>query len=714
MKKAEIEKLLVVKKSYVTVQMAWEMRYSKAQRNPFVKKCLTDNDPEFENKCVQLAEELKVPVKTVENTVIASILHQHKKYHTVDAPTLFGVFAASLDWADNADKLFEKFLDSDNNRWMSWEHATSREGRRWMKIKALLCLDDEEVQYLDCYQHPWPMICLPNKTTPWSDGHLIAKEIPNSRRSGVNPGCPCYDLDRANRVAFTFDYYLWDNFEYKFSVRKYDGEAKFHQAAAQQQLKLDRLTKIMEEFRLNGVTEFFFTHFYDERLRSYCRGWQANEQGNALDKALLLFAKKEKLTPDGMKGLMIHIANTLNPKVEVNGVKKRLDKFDFETRIQWVKDHDAELEKICKETYIRAEYPKGYQEQYTAEDAYAAFSAIHWLREAQKGNPVPVIVHLDAVNQGIQLQAIITSDDKIMRLSCVIGQIRNDFYIWIAEKLGLSEEERQLIKDGFKPLMYGGSTAVKELWGDELYNKFWDLVYKEHLATFQLVRQFPTQYNTEWTEICWTLPDGGRTRVLPKQKMSYEAEIFGYTFTGTYEKKGVPNDRVCSLGPNIIHSIDGFTKREMSSRCDFDPDTKELIKQYLANPWIEVWDFESRDKDKELKKLLDLGAEFNYYSFHILDLIDAHNISVVPKNILQMFMDELPEKDFQITCIHDSFGCHPNYSFDLMQQYRYCLYHLGMSNILEHIADELNITLDIPHKNVYLMEEILNGKFALC
>jgi len=196
--------------------------------------------------------------------------------------------------------------------------------------------------------------------------------------------------------------------------------------------------------------------------------------------------------------------------------------------------------------------------------------------------------------------------------------------------------------------------------------------------------------------------------------MSYEAEIFGYTFTGTYEKKGVPNDRVCSLGPNIIHSIDGFTKREMSSRCDFDPDTKELIKQYLANPWIEVWDFESRDKDKELKKLLDLGAEFNYYSFHILDLLDAHNISVVPKNILQMFVDELPEKDFQITCIHDSFGCHPNYSFDLMQQYRYCLYHLGMSNILEHIADELNITLDIPHKNVYLMEEILNGKFALC
>ena len=49
-----------------------------------------------------------------------------------------------------------------------------------------------------------------------------------------------------------------------------------------------------------------------------------------------------------------------------------------------------------------------------------------------------------------------------------------------------------------------------------------------------------------------------------------------------------------------------------------------------------------------------------------------------------------------------------------MQQYRYCLYHLGMSNMLQHIANELNIKLDVPAKNPYLMEEVLNGKFALC
>ena len=419
------------------------------------------------------------------------------------------------------------------------------------------------------------------------------------------------------RTGFCFDDYLLDNITYLFSVKKYTTKDKFMEAMAQMALKFERLEQIRKEFKLNGVTEFFFTHFYDERLRSYCRGWQANEQGTAIDKAMLNFSKKEVLTPDGFKGLKIHIANSINPKVEVDGVKKRLDKFDLDTRIQWVDDHDADLEKICFETYENTEYPIGYQTQYKAEDAYAAFSAIHWLREAQQGNPVPVIVHLDAVNQGLQLQSIMTSDDKIMRLTCVIGQIRNDMYNWVAEKLGLTEEDRQLIKDGFKPLMYGGSTAVINLWGEELYRKFYKLVDREGLSTFMLIKQFPTQYNKDWTEVCWTLPDGARTCVLPKQKKTWECEIFGIHFEGKYEVKGLPNDRVCSLGPNIVHSVDGFTKREMSSRCDFEPKNKEIVLQYLAHPWENVWDFEARSKDKELKKLLELGKEFNYYSFHI-------------------------------------------------------------------------------------------------
>ena len=717
MKKAEMKELRKVKTEFYQYAVSCEIRYAKHSRNDFVKKCFLKADPQFENKVARLADEIEVPPKTVERTVIAAVLHQNQQWHSVDAATLFGIFANSLDWAEDSDPKFEKFLGSNNNPWLGWKHGVSKEGNKFLCIRCFVQLSKEEIDALDNFQHVWPMPVMPDKVTPYSDGHLVVKEIPNSRKAGPNLGCACYDLDRMNRVAFAFDEYVW-NFKYLFEVKKFEdteeGRSRFMQAVSQAALKLKRLKTIIEEFKSHGVKQFHFTHFDDQRLRAYCKGWQANEQGDKVDKALLCFAQKKFLTKVGEDGLKIHIANSINPKVTVDGVTKRLDKFDFETRIKWVTDHDSELEALAAKTYEKAEFPEGFRTQYAAEDAYAAAGAIHWLREHQKGNPVPAIVHFDAVNQGLQLQAIMTSDDKIMRQTCVIGQERLDFYLWGCKKLGWPEEYRPLFKDGMKPAMYGGTQAVIDLWGLEMYQKFVSLTYTENLKTFQLIRQFPTQYKENWTEICWTLPDGARTKVLPKKKFPWTAHIFGYEFTGTFEKFGVPNNRVCSLGPNIIHSIDGFIKREMCSRCDFDPDAKELVKQYLAHPWKDVWDFEPREKDLELKRVLELGKEFNYYSFHILDLLDEHNIYTVPRDVLELFDRELPEDDFHLTCIHDSFGCHPNYWIDLTQQYRYCLYHLGKSNMLQHIAKELDITLDIPHKNEYLMDEILNGKFALC
>ena len=196
MKRTKEETLRLTK-----LQEAFEKRYAKHQRNPFVKGLLIATDPQFEEKAAALAKEIQVPPKVVEKTVIAAILHQNQKYHTVDAQVLLGVFLSALDYPEDGDKKFEDFLASDRNQWMFYEKRLGQFGE-YISIEVETWLDEESSKDLDNYQHPWMMVIEPRKTTPKNDGHLVAIEVPNSRGSGPNPGCPCYDLDRANRILF--------------------------------------------------------------------------------------------------------------------------------------------------------------------------------------------------------------------------------------------------------------------------------------------------------------------------------------------------------------------------------------------------------------------------------------------------------------------------------------------------------------------------------
>ena len=701
--KSVIASLLESKKNGLeSLQTMIEERTAKHERNAFVWKCI---EPLVSEQVVRVAEECKLEPKFVKQLYILGVLHQTKdKWRNIPANIIAGAFLREFKGDGKlASEACEKFLKSEQQTAIFYR--LDRTGT--LKLNGSLHLDAEEIEALDKYQFPMPMICPPARLSAKCDGYLLGKGQPSSY---FNPGLKYYDLEKANSIAFTFSEFMNVDVNINFDVKIYKGEDHYMKAYDAFCLKESRAELVYDTFTQLGIDKFYFTHFGCGRVRIYCNGWQFSEQARDLDKARLAFAESEPVTDLGMAGLRIGIANALG-----------LDKKSFKERIDFVVEHDAELEKLMLETEERSDYPDGHRIQYKADEPYIGISLIRYYRKAQRGEPVNCIVYADAVNQGFQLQSIICSDRDMMEMTCAIGQKRNDMYNHYLKLCGLDKKYRPMLKIGLVPMGYGATTAAINKIGQEFYNRI--VKASEVFPTWRFIWSIPGLWNPDWESVSWTLPDGIKTLTYPKDKSEDEDGVYmkrmvvlGTTFNLPYHPEIIKVERSCCLGPNMIHSIDGFIAREMMSRCYHDPKKIRWIRDYLFGL---VTTFEDKcdmnhPVTKELLEVLRLGKECNWYSFHILDLVNAYNIHLVPEKVLKEMINELPEKPFPITRIHDSFGCHPNYLRDVMVQYRHCLYHLGVSNLMQHIADEIGIDLKIPHKNLALMEMIKEEKYALC
>ncbi len=698
------------------VQKKNEERYAKHNREPFVLNALREMDPSIQAKWQKIANDLGITVKAVEAFMACAILHQNQRWNTVSIQVLYGkLFGFCKKNTIETSRVLKGILEHDCNEIVDVYNDNDP-----VIIKCTVQLDEVEVEALDKFQFPLPMVCPPQRISYKSCGYLTLEDKPVSHGVKATKDMPVYDLIRTSKVAFEVNPFFLD-VDLKFKVKHPEeyqedwpaGPKDWDTAYQAWERKRFRAQVMVDTFREEGVTHFYFLHRKDGRYRDYCIGMQANEQGTDEDKAQLQFSCKEKITEEGLKWLMINIANQINPKI--NG--KRADKCSFDERLQWVKDHINELEEIVNETHIDNRYPDKWSEQYTAEEPIKAICLVHDLRLAMEGKPIGSICHWDAVNQGLQLQGLLCSDFAILKMTSVVGTARNDYYVTIANKMGLGEDYRAFIKAPTTPRMYGGKGAARKLLGE-----FYD-AYEEALHEWQVwyfIDQFPMQWKDEWFNLealRWTLPDGARTWVPIKKEESYEAEVYGQTWSWTKNSEdsetGHPTT-ACSLGPSLIHSLDAFIGREMASRCMFNPVKRDFAKKYLEG-MNEVKPLKVlRAKDLELQHLVEVGAKFNWYSWHILDLLDNHNYDMCPKEVIEMLLNELPNQPFEITRIHDSFGAHPNHAGEVMEQYRWNLYHLYCSNFLNCICEELDIEMVVPPKSDTLKNAILKGIYALC
>lgn len=699
------------------VQKKNEALYAKHNRESFVLNLLRQYDERVQHRWQKIADDLNIEVKMVEAFMACAILHQNRNWNTVNVEVLYGkLFGYCQKNTFETTRVVEGILEHNLNDIVD---VYTDDG---LVVKVNVALDFEEEEDLDKFQFPLPMVIPPQRISHRSCGYLTLEDRPVSKGVKATRDMPVYDLIRTSRVAFEINEYFL-NVDLKFKVKhpeeyqpEYPYQKDWDVAYQSWERKRFRAQVMVQTFQQEGVTHFFFCHRKDGRYRDYCIGMQANEQGTDEDKAQLQFYNKEVVTEEGLKWLKINIANQINPKI--NG--KRADKCSFDERLKWVDDNLDRLEEIVNETCIDEQYPPAYQEQYTAEEPVKAICLVHDLRLAMEGKPIGSICHWDAVNQGLQLQSLLCSDIKMLKMTSVIGNERNDYYVTIALMMGLTEDARKFIKAPTTPRMYGGKGAARDLLG-EYYEPYEEAIH--HWPVWDFIDQFPEQWHEEWFDqecIRWTLPDCAVTWVPIKKEEHYEGKVYDYEWSWTKnyddpegESKSHPTT-ACSLGPSLIHSLDAFIGREMASRCMFNPLKRDFAKKYLEGK-NEVKPLQVlRAKDVELQNLVATGAKFNWYSWHILDLLDNHNYDMCPKEVIEMILSELPEAPFDITRIHDSFGAHPNHAGEIMQQYRWNLYHLYDSKFLDCICEELDIELVTLPKNSMVLDEILKGKYALC
>lgn len=646
---------------------------------------------------------------------------------------LFGFLKNSFETCEEISEFLHKMeevgcLQGNQNNFSRWNGYYNPE---------YISLTDEQNSILAGMISNLPMVCNPRKMRI-KEGKFIGGEYtrsysPWSKKADPHTNVALDFLNKQNSIPYRINYAVWDEFcaNPSFPEQK-EGESHgdYLERLHNFRNSFEQKAFVIELFRKLNIPEIYFLTFFDARFRNYPEAYTLNPQGSDLEKALLLLPE-EALNEEGVKWLEISIANCFNVKVE----DKDLDKHLFEVRSQYFKEH---LLPIIKDNLkSEAEFMKALRPLMEQADSKYCFMSqmLGYYRamqqEAQGETPTcGCITHWDATASGLQICSIWGDDLEIMKMTNLIDpNERFDLYTRLTQLLHevgipLSYGRTWLKKHIYIPKNYGSVNCIKENFPEEeeqekvlsVFNQFSAYCYAEFMNRF---------WDPKWLSYSWKTPDGCYVyrKVYqeygdPSQPQTKEfmAEHDGDQFY-MYCRVNEPKPYSCELAPNVVHSCDGYIARELARRMWYGTNVLNRVVNMLNHK--EKWTYqenEAGDRDR-LNTLLQDGKDMGMYSLRILKEITYNNIDLLPKELLEKWLIELPKCSTHVSEIHDSFGVHPNYAQDLMDQYRNVLMDVARGRFLESVLDSLQdlpqgYTLSEHPEN--LAEIIANSKYALC
>jgi hypothetical protein len=153
---------------------------------------------------------------------------------------------------------------------------------------------------LDRYQYPLPMVIRPRLVTDNTETGYCLTKGSILLRDNHHEEDVCLDhINRVNSIRFSIDHDTanmiqnrWRNLD-----KPKPGESKFEfQKRVRAFEKYDRSAKEVITKLLKYGNEFYLTHRYDKRGRTYCQGYHVNYQGAPWNKAVIELADKEIVT----------------------------------------------------------------------------------------------------------------------------------------------------------------------------------------------------------------------------------------------------------------------------------------------------------------------------------------------------------------------------------------------------------------------------------
>jgi len=205
--------------------------------------------------------------------------------------TLVGILRKHFEPAPNASQMAaDMLLKAAEADLVDWDSQL-----RQFIIKFNISNDVQNE--IDRYQFPLPMVVKPRHITENREtGYLLSRGSLILRKNHHENDICLDHINRMNAVCFTLDADTafmirnqWRNLD-----RPKEGETKAdYQKRVKAFNKYDRTSKDVIQKILSLGEEFYLTHKYDKRGRTYCQGYHINYQGTPWNKAVVQLADKE-------------------------------------------------------------------------------------------------------------------------------------------------------------------------------------------------------------------------------------------------------------------------------------------------------------------------------------------------------------------------------------------------------------------------------------
>ena len=409
--------------------------------------------------------------------------------------------------------------------------------------------------------------------------------------------------------------------------------------------------------------------------------------------------------------LKIDIATNYGDTPMADGTTADLDKLDFEDRIAWFDMHEqaGTLASLID----------------SADNPALFFAGLSAYKDILDEKPIGYPISLDACSSGMQILAAFSNCEKsAQRCGVVSTGHREDAYTSLFADMQRRHSSplkatRKSLKQAVMTSLYGSTALPKKLFGDgtpELM-LYYNVIESEIPGAWELNLALKNLWQPYATKHVWTVPDGFEVQMDVTDVTATDLIFNGKEIT-VYTKNhaGTPTGR--SLGPNVIHSIDGMIVREMYRRCSYD--RAQVIK--VNRLCIVAMNRKTRNKnstgrgrpkDELLAKLWKLYLRTNFLSARVIDLIDENNIGMISAAALQDLLATLPAKRFELLAIHDCFRVHPNYGNDLRRQYNQILSELAASDIVSDIATQITGQKMTLRKVGNIASQILDANYTL-
>ena len=263
----------------IEFQIEIEKLFHKNQLFPRIKSEFT-NEPAFLKhfKANSIQEEFGFDL------LVQMVLH--KRAHL---PVLVGLLRKHFD--GNCQKTADELLKAASCDLVDWEPVS-----RQFIIRFDITKDVQDD--LDRYQYPMPMVVEPQTLRSNRDTGYYTSKNSVILKNNHHDEDVCLDhLNRMNQIRFKLDMDTATTIKNSWKSLdkpKPDEDHKEFQKRVKAFEKIDRTAyDVMMHLGLSSGGEFWFTHKFDKRGRSYCQGYVCNYQGTTWQKACVHFANEE-------------------------------------------------------------------------------------------------------------------------------------------------------------------------------------------------------------------------------------------------------------------------------------------------------------------------------------------------------------------------------------------------------------------------------------